>query len=383
MSQNLWSYLRSQKYWCALFLVYLLAWIVPFHWMKEFWQYHYSLLAPQPFILIGFLLILWGRRQQIAASWLKINRAEKRNPKQKTTGSLFLLISGCLLYFFAHFSRLALAGILGLVLILIGVIVRVYGRKILRSLFSPILYLLAIVPWLPESFSGKIDQIFQRISIFIIQQSFIRTGNAVIINGDALVVNNATISLPFGISGSQGLFSAIIIFWAYGLYRLYNFSKILHHIFIGCLVTELVYLIRFSSLCYFTSAYPNLALFLANLNSWIITGIGISLSFLILKFLPPFRVPSWIAKFAKKAEKTSNAIQRPVDQVITKSVTAGSKIGGSITVIFKPIVWIFDKTLLFFTKGGQWLSRTNRNLDSRLRKADRSRAQRKKNKSRR
>ncbi|WP_309709502.1 archaeosortase/exosortase family protein [Armatimonas sp.] len=380
--QDLWTLLKSQKYWCLLFLIYLTAWIIPFRWMENFWQYHYSLLAAQPFILPGFLLILWGRRHFITTAWAKINRTEKRNPKKNSSGSLTLLIIGCVLYFFAHFSRLALAGILGLVLILLGIIVRVYSRKSLRPLVAPILFLLAIVPWLPESFVGQFEKLFQRISILLIQQIFIRVGNNVIISGDALVINNGTIPLPFGISGSQGFFSAILIFWGYGLYHLYNASKIIYQILVGCVVTLAIYLVRFIIICYFSSGKPNIAIIFANTNSWIITIIGISISFLLIKYLPPFRTPSWVKKIANKVEIASNTIQRPVDKVITKSVTAGTALGGFINVIFRPLFWAIDKTTPLFAKVGQWMSRTNRNLDSRMRKADRVRAQRKKKENR-
>jgi hypothetical protein len=389
--QNLWALLKSQKYWCFLFLIYLTAWIIPFHWMENFWQYHYSLLAAQPFVLPGFLFILWGRRQLIAISWIKINHGdmwikvnhgEKRNSKKIPSGSLTLLIIGCILYFFAHFSRLALAGILGLVLILLGIIVRIYSRKILRPLMPPILFLLAIVPWLPESIIGQLEKLFQRISILLIQQIFIRTGNSVIINGDALVINYGTIPLPFGISGSQGFFSAILIFWGYGLYHLYKTSKIFYQILVGCIATSIIYLMRFVLVCFFSSGNPNIAAFFANTNSWIITFVGISLGFLLIKYIPPFRMPSWIQPLSLKVKMTSNAIQRPIDKAITKSVSFGTALGGFINLIFHPIIWTFDKTVPLFVKVGQWVGRTNRNLDSRLRKADRVRAQRKKNKGR-
>ena len=368
--------LMKERYWSILFLVYLLAWIVPFHWMKDLWLEPFSTLAAQPFVLLGFLLVLWGRREHLAAAWQKIQYDARHLRRLRTEGDLTLLIVGCILYFFAHFSRLALVGILGLVLMLVGMVVRTYGKLILQVLLAPFFYLLAIVPWLPESGTAQVGLLGLRVYSIVLSPLLRPLGKVVVATQESISVNGSTIITHPALYGTQGIFAAVVFFWGYGLYRGYPSRKIVSDISLGCLAAALVHLLRFVVVCFFIGSSPVQAVTIASLNSWIFTLPSILLTFLLVRLLPRLKVPTWMPQVSQTAHKTGSAFQRPVEKVLDGSVTVGGILVKGIVIVFSPLTWIASQLWRGAEIGIGWLGQVNKILDSRLRKADRAREQR-------
>jgi hypothetical protein len=369
--QELGQFLRKHLDWCFLFAVYLLAWIIPFKWMEDFWVLQHSFLIAQPFLLPGFLLILWGRRKAISTYWAKLNRWTHGSAKIKTEGNLSLLIIGCLIYFFSYFSRLSLAAILGLALILLGVIFRVYGKTLIRFISAPVIYFLAIVPWLPEVFFGKISSTIYQLHL-ILSRILLKIFNIHVfsVNG-ALLVNNTNAPFDFSMYGGNITISMIVFFWGYGLYKQMSTVRIVYMVITGCVVSFTVHQLRLALIFISTTPMPPLAKSLASANSWIFVIASLILTLVALQVLSKIKQPVWLGKISQSLSRISSRIQRPIDTALDKSAVVGLKAGSAILVIFRPLVWVLDQVIRLGGKFTTWIGRTNRNLDTKIRRADR------------
>lgn len=373
---NLTELLVKERYWSILILLYLVAWIVPTHWMKDLWGEHFSTLAAQPYILVGFAIILWGRREQHALAWSEIKRSATYSHKIKKGNGLTLLILGCILYFFAHFSRLAMVGIFGLVLMLLGMIVRIYGLSILNVIKAPCCYLLAIVPWLPESGTAQVGFLGLRVYSIIIPPLLLRFGKVVMVNQQDISVNGTIIANNPSLYGTQGVIAAIFFFWGYGLYKGYSGRKIISQVLVGCTVAFFVHLFRFTLVCLLMESYSSLARLLSGINCWLFTIPSIVFTLLLSRVNLQLKTPSWLLNLSQRAQKTRNAVQRPVDKALDGSIGIVGVIGKGIVLIFTPLTWIATQIWKVVGAGFGLLSQMNRNLEGRIRKVDRSREKR-------
>lgn len=369
--QELGLFLRKHLDWCLLFAVYLSAWVIPFKWMEGFWILPHSLQLAQPFLLPGFLLVLWGRRKAISAYWAKLNRRTQSSATTKTEGNLSLLIVGCVIYFFSYFSRLSLAAILGLVLVLLGVIFRVYGKNLLRFIAAPSIYLLAVVPWLPEVVSGKISSTIFQLHI-ILSRLLLKAVNIniVSING-SLFTNNLSVPFDYGMYGGNITIAMIVFFWGYGLYKQLSASRIVYMVITGCIVSFIVHQVRLALIFISTSSMLSLAKSLSSANPWFFILTSLTLSFVTLRILSKMKRPAWLNKVAKSLARISARIQRPIDTALNKSAAAGSRAGSTVLVIFRPLIWVLDQFIRMGEKFATWIGRTNRSLDTKIRRADR------------
>lgn len=361
------AYVAQERRWFLLGLVYLVAWINPFNWMTDWWRNHYSVLAAQPFVLLIFPIVLWGRRKAFIANLAMWQQWERHTGKQPKKGSLTLLLFGSALYFFAHFSRLSVAAILGLVLMLVGVIVCVYGKHALKPLLAPLVYLLLVVPWLPESATGSIELLGLRLHSTIIKGALLRLGHQVIISPDLLLIDGASIPTPLALYGMQGSFAAIVFFWGYGLYRHYSAQRILGQIFVGLTVAFVVHQLRFLATCGLINSNPVAAARLGNANCWLFTIPSLALTFFAISIAAKLRRPAWLETLVYGLHRLSRAIQQPMDRLFFGSARAGSSVGKGILIIFAPLTWVANLGLLGLEKVGKLIGASNKGLETLLR----------------
>ncbi|MBB6053981.1 archaeosortase/exosortase family protein [Armatimonas rosea] len=371
-------FLLQERHWVILLLVYATAWIIPFQWMKDYWFLEYQVTAPQPLVLLGFPFALWGSRARLATLWANLKRNERYSHKRTSEGNVGLLVVGCLLYFFAHFSRLALVGILGLVLMLLGVFVRTYGRRMLKAIPGPIAYLLLVVPWLPETAVGVVNQQSLKIYLSLITSVLNRIGFSPLLAGDRLLVKGVSVPMSFELFGAQGVFAALLFFWAYGLARTLPARRIFLQVTVGMAVAFLVHFLRMLLLCLLAPSNLAVATRIAETTPWVFSALSIALTFVILKIATKIRRPAWLSQFFTLLERLSSAIQRPMDRALGSAARTGQGVGKGVTVLFSPLTWLLDKGLVGIGRLFKVLGSTNKALDKALKNSDRKRQQRKK-----
>jgi Transmembrane exosortase (Exosortase_EpsH) len=371
------SFLVQERHWVFLFLAYATAWVIPFQWMKEYWFLEYQVTAPQPLVLLGFPIALWGSRQRLAAFWERVKQSERYSRRRQSEGSVVLLIVGCLLYFFAHFSRLALVGILGLVLMLLGVLVRAYGRRILGALSGPVAYLFLVVPWLPETALGIVNQQSMKVYLSLVTSILFRIGYPTQYSGNTLQVRGLTVPLTFQLFGAQGIFLALVFFWGYGLARNLPGRRIMLQVVVGSVVAFLVHLCRILLMCLIAPSNLNLSNRLGSATPWIFSVISIGLTFVVLTIAKKIRRPSWLDSAFRNLEQFSSAVQRPIDRALSGVAKTGQGVGKGVTTLFSPLTWLLDKALGGFGGIFKLLGRSNRAIEKAIRDSERKRKQKK------
>lgn len=370
-------FLVQESHWVFLFLAYATAWVIPFQWMKDYWFLEYQVTAPQPLVLLGFPFALWGSRSRLLAFWERVKQSERYSRRRQSEGSLVLLIVGCLLYFFAHFSRLALVGILGLVLMLLGVLVRAYGRRILGALSGPVAYLMLVVPWLPETALGVINQQSMQVYLSLATSILFRIGYATQYSGNALLVRGLNVPLTFQLFGAQGIFLAIVFFWGYGLARNLPGRRIMLQVVVGSMVAFLVHLFRILGMCLVAPSNLKFALRLGSTTPWIFSVLSIGLTFVVLSIAKKVRRPLWLDGVFRSMEQFSSTVQRPIDRALSGVAKTGQGVGKGVTTLFSPLTWLLDKALGGFSGIFKLLGRSNRAIEKALRDSERKRKQKK------
>ena len=369
--QALKAYIIQERRWFILGLIYLTTWIIPFEWMTDWWTNHYSVLAAQPFVLPLFLIILWGRRATFKEHQAVQTHWERHVGKPQKKGSLTLLVCGSILYFFAHFSRLSVAAVLGLVLILVGVIVCVYGKSVLKILRAPILYLLLIVPWLPESAISRVELLGLSLHGTIIRGILLRLGHQIGITPENISIDGTSSPTAFTLSGMQGYFATIVFFWGYGLYRRYSVQRTLGLIFLGLTVTFVVNQLKLAIACWLIASSSTITGHFIYANCWLFTIPSLALTLLTTRVTARLRRPEWAVSFVRALGRLSNAIQRPIDKLFSGSARAGMSVGKVILFLFTPLTLAVNFFLLGLDKLGKLVGSSNKSLETLIRRGER------------
>ncbi len=369
--QALKTYIVQERSWFILGLIYLATWIIPFEWMSDWWKSHYSILAAQPFVLPLFCIILWGRRATFKAHQAAQAHWERHVGKPQKKGSLTVLVCGSLLYFFAHFSRLSVAAVLGLVLMLIGVIVCVYGKNVLKILRAPILYLLLIVPWLPESATSRFELLGLNLHGTILKGILLRLGHQIAITPENIYIDGASIPTPVTLSGMQGYFAAIVFFWGYGLYRRYSAQRTMRLIFLGLTVTFVVSQLKLVISCWLIASNSTIIGYFVYANCWFFTIPSLALTLFTTRVTASLRRPKWVVSFVSALGRLSNTIQRPIDKLFSGSARAGMSVGKVILFLFTPLTLAISFFLLGLDKIGKLVGSSNKNLETLIRRGER------------
>ncbi|WP_395141422.1 archaeosortase/exosortase family protein [Armatimonas sp.] len=369
--QALKTYIVQERRWFILGLIYLTTWIIPFEWMTDWWKSHYSILAAQPFVLPLFCIVLWGRRAIFKEHQATQTHWDRHVGKPQKKGSLTLLVCGSLLYFFAHFSRLSVAAVLGLVLMLVGVIVCVYGKNVIKILRAPILYLLLVIPWLPESATTRVELLGLNLHGTIIRGIVLRLGHQMGITPENITVDGASIPTPFTLSGMQGSFAMIVFFWGYGLYRRYSAQRTMGLIFLGLTITFVVNQLKLAISCWLVASSSSLTGYFIYANCWFFTIPSLVLTLLTARVTARLRRPEWVVGFLSALKKLSNAIQRPIDALFLGSARAGTSIGKGILILFTPLTRAVNFFLLGLDKLGKLAGSSNKNLETLIRRGER------------
>lgn len=168
-------FVREQPHWTLLLIAYASAWYVPISplwrlvqpgaavpegidgpvsWSLRWWTNPASPLTFQPFVPLGVALLAWKRRERLARLWRATRQALPSQMRRWRIGSFAWLTAGLLLLIGSYLVHVATLAILGLQLVGVGIVRRVYGPLVLRGLAVPILFFLTIsMP--PETVPAK------------------------------------------------------------------------------------------------------------------------------------------------------------------------------------------------------------------------------------
>jgi exosortase len=138
------AFIRLERRWLFILVPYLLAWAIPLTWCWPQWgdgnhPQCFQLWMP---LLTG--LLIWSNRNRLTHVWRRVQ--ERNSPSFWERGNGVILAAGCLLLLFAHLVQIKGVAVAALILIAVGVLYQVYGLRVLRSLWAPLLFLLLMIP---------------------------------------------------------------------------------------------------------------------------------------------------------------------------------------------------------------------------------------------
>jgi len=239
-----------------MFLIYILLWWAPLRpivtiatgrsdipfgingpldWMSRWWL---SLDAPtvfQPIALLGAWWLASQRIHIISATWARTCRSAARRGAKWAIYSWIplgvLLITGTV-SFLGHITPLAITT---LVWLPVGVVLYIYGPRVVRSLHTPILFLIAATA-VPDTIPELLQKVTQRLlgalavqlgkifgdvltydagSAFNVADDYLRSGNlnapiAAPMNGLALMTSTIVISALWTLHKRRGITSTAV-----------------------------------------------------------------------------------------------------------------------------------------------------------------------------
>jgi hypothetical protein len=246
-------FLRSNASASLMFLIYILMWWMPLRpimtmvsgrsdipygingpleWMSRWWLSEDAPTLFQPIALIGAWLLASQRLRTIRATWARTCRSAARRGAKWASYSwmpLAVLLFIGAVSFLGHITPLAITT---LVWLPIGVVFYIYGPRVIRSLHTPILLLIAATA-VPDTIPELLQKFTQRIlgavailmgralgdtltydagSAFNVADDYLRTANlnapiAAPMNGLALMASTIVIAAIWTLHKRRGIAS--------------------------------------------------------------------------------------------------------------------------------------------------------------------------------
>lgn len=332
-------FLQQERHWVFLGIAYLAAWWIPVSWLEEWWLNPASLFAAQPLVLLGFFLLLWGRRAALAKRLNEIHQHARYSRRATTEGPIWVLLVGCVVYFVSHFIHLALAAVLGLVLILLGVLLRVYGKAFLKALAAPITFLMLIVPWLPESASYAIERTGLRLYSSLVGAVLTRRAWVFHVDDSTVMVQGVSMPTHEPLRGMHGIVAIALFFLWYGLYRRLKVSHTLTLMTLGGVVAFLGHLCRFFLVVVLLRSAPAAANRLAMFNSWPFTLVSLALTFGLVWLWERLAALPLLNPLVRNLRRLNQALERTLDRLFAGSGQALGTTGKVINTLLTPVLW--------------------------------------------
>lgn len=365
--------LRENQYAVVLGLVYLVAWSTPAVWMREAWLTSNATLSAQPFILLGFLALLWSRAK-LSSSDPALEYWSAVFPKaQQKEGNLSLFLLGCALYFFAHFVRLSSAAILGLVLMLLGIFFRIYGKGFFRRNLAPICFLFLIVPAIPESGVFAIDQLGLKLYSGAISALLNRIGWNFQINLQSVTVQGVSITTPLSFRGLYGIYAGLLFFTWQGLFLKQKITSIISRMTLVLVVMAIFSLIRCALVVILIPHSSGMAKIIANANPLLIIAIILWLTIKLMSKLEKIQFLSFGSPLIERFKALNAAINRPLNRKLDGSGAVFTKIGGLVNIILMPIVWPLNMIVRGVELLFNGMGKSTQNIEKWIQKQERRR----------
>ncbi len=248
----------------------------PLQWCWKTWSAPDSPQAYQPLMLPAAAALVWLRRNQLKAVY--------DSTRNRPRGGLWLLVFGCLLMLLAHATQMASVSIGAFVIIVAGVVVRIYGWEMLWSLRTPILFLLTMIP-LPGFMIDYPTQELQlsgtRIGASILSNLHIPT----VAQGTMLITQHYQVEIAPACSGVGILLPLLVMtLWLLLIMEGSTGGK-LFVLMAGFWIALGVNILRIVSMGLIGQISPEIANQLHDANSWLFTAIAFYLVYLTAKLV--------------------------------------------------------------------------------------------------
>jgi hypothetical protein len=348
-----------------LILPYLLAWAVPFVWCLPQWADSNHPQVIQPWIPVLAFILIASRRKHLHAL---LRAVEKIPPKTwLERGNSALLILGCLLYLFAHLVQIKGIAVIALLLIAVGAVHALFGGRMIKSLWIPIVFSLLIIPP-PDSAVDWVLLKFRTISVKVagVILNALHTGNKT--TGWTVTFSPSGDVLEYPIpAGGLGVIvpSIILTLWWTLLWRQKAITCLVLPVLSG-VIALILNILRVTATGFFAVRSPKITEILLQLNSWILVAITLVLVFLASKALSALVAWSKKKRGAKalrnsgalfsRAGKVFNAITIPFDylfQGIGYLSKQTRRAGSVINLIVVPFDYLFRGIGYLFTLFGR------------------------------
>lgn len=184
---------KSEAHWLLFAVPYLAAWWQPILWCTRedhWWDNAASALIFQPFLPLGAALLVWNDRERLAARLAQVRR-QYGEKNRKRYGSPALLVFGALVVLVGQLVHISSIAIAGLLLLLAGAVLRLYGPAMLRALAVPLLFLLPMIPP-PASLIAKVADASVRASARLLSEIPGKAGGAGGLEGTGILVQFGT-----------------------------------------------------------------------------------------------------------------------------------------------------------------------------------------------
>lgn len=184
----------------------LLTYLPAFLWMWERWfakdsYYSHGILIP---LVSGYLI--WQQKEQLA-----------KIPKSRSPWGMLLIVLGMALYLLSSLFRVYFSAGFSFLLVLVGLILHLYGWRILRAIWFPVFFLVFMVP-LPmvviTNISFKMKLFAAQISEIVLNNMGLkaeRQGSIIYLQHTQVVVEDVCSGLRSLIS--LGALGSIFAYW--------------------------------------------------------------------------------------------------------------------------------------------------------------------------
>jgi len=164
----------EERQWLWVLIPYMLAWGLPrigdrfagfgvsrqSHW--GWWSVPSSILHFQLWILPGFLGLIWMDRVRLQKRWAGLSYHFTDKNRRLRSG-MKLLTLGAILLSVSNLISLPALSVAGMICITAGIVRRVYGPAMFRTMATPLLFLLLMIPP-PETIAAKAQMFSMKAS---------------------------------------------------------------------------------------------------------------------------------------------------------------------------------------------------------------------------
>jgi exosortase/archaeosortase family protein len=337
------------------------------HWGNPNAPLSFQLLVP-----IGVAVLVAARRQRLAESWRGLKRQEIQERKVLTGGSLVPLAIGCVLLLGSHLVHLSLLAVIGLQLIAIGVVVRVYGRRMLKELIGPLVFWLLMWPP-PETAVGHVVEIARRATARLAAVVLHLLGKPALGSNGTLLVGDAPLDLTTAASGLATLLVVSIVLLCYGLVQRRTASRVALLVVFGGTLAVLTNLLRVVTAGMLAPGSPEMAQTVNALNPWFLAVPLIPLTLVLDRLGQRWgdRVEGVLAAVLRPLGRAVRAFTRPLDRGLTQSGKVAGAAGRGIAGIFRPLVWLTDQTVRGFESLFKVLGRSAQGIERSMKRLER------------
>jgi exosortase len=284
------SWLISKRDAILLCIAFVLVAYLPFviGWQRS-WYKADSPDSYQPLVPLGAAMLVWIRREQIAAIY--------RDTLPYTKRTIFFALAGCLLMIVAHITRGWQVSMLAFLVLTIGTVLYLWGSEVLKAAAVPLLFLCLIFP---HPFRHAMTQTLQINSTQASGNVLEAVGVKNTVEGNDIILDKYRVEVTRACSGVGILLPLVLMsIWLLGMMQSSGTQKTF--LLASAIIIALaVNVLRIVSMGLIGRFNPALADKLHDANSWIFTLLAFALTFGVSRLIG-IRKP-WEPNYASYSE---------------------------------------------------------------------------------